>query len=136
MKAPFPPQLHYRADLDVFVVCWTTDSNLLELQAEHEAALAAGRAHGTSRWLLDIRFRPAPSAQATHWVAFDWLPRAAAALAPACPRFAYLMSAALGVAARTDPALLPSLHAVTRPGLPFELCLFNDEAAALRWLTA
>lgn len=136
MKAPFPPQLHYRTDLDVFVVCWATDANLLELQAEHEAALAAGRAHGTSRWLLDIRYRPAPSAEAARWVAFDWLPRAAAALAPACPRFAYLVSAVRARALRTDPALLPSVHEVFRPGLPYKLCLFEDEAEALSWLTA
>ena len=129
-------QLLYRSDLDLLTVRWLADSPLSELQAEYDAVLATDQARHTGRWLLDVRRRPIPTAEATQWVTYDWLPRAAAALAPAQLRLAYLISPSRKEVPRTDTTLRPTVQDTLAPKRLYTLSLFADEGEAVRWLTA
>lgn len=129
-------QLLYRPDLDLLTARWFAEVPLPQLQTEHEAVLRAGQQHGTARWLLDVRRRDVPTAEAAEWVTYDWLPRVAAAMAPTRLRLAYLISPARGEALRTNPALQTSVQDALAATCPYELRLFGDEGEAVRWLIA
>ncbi len=127
-------QLTYRPDLDLLTGRWFADSPLPELREEYAAVLAAGLAHGTTRWLLDVRRRDLPSEEAANWVSFEWLPRAAAACTQPL-RLAYLVSALRAEAVRSDGRLLASVHEALDLPQPYVLQLFRDEGEAVAWLT-
>lgn len=129
-------QFCYRSDLGFFMVHWLADSTLPTLQAEYEAVLANEDAHRTERWLLDVRQRPTPTIEAANWVTYNWLPRAAAALAPARLRLAYLISAEQAEFIRTDPALQANIQDALAPNRHYDIHLFGEEAEALHWLIA
>ncbi|WP_210522004.1 hypothetical protein [Hymenobacter terricola] len=134
MSSPSSLQLTYRADLDVLTARWFVPSAFPQLQQEYAAVLAAGLAHGTSRWLLDVRRTPTPSAEATHWVTAVWLPRAAGQVARPL-HLAYLLSPQRTAAIFTDAGAHAQVEQVLAPGQSFQLQLFGDEGAAVRWLT-
>jgi len=127
-------QLIYRSDLDLLTARWLTDSTLLNIQAEYEALLAAGQTHATGRWLLDLRRRPIPTADVAQWVMYDWLPRAAASMAPVRLRLAYFISPGRRDAMRTDASLYARMKDALDPEQPYDLQLFSDEGEAVGWL--
>ena len=135
MSPPSSLQLAYRPDLDMLTARWFTESDLPQLQEEYAAVLAAGLAAGTTRWLLDVRRRDVPTAEAAHWVSFEWLPRAAAQVGGPL-RLAFLISPLRAEALRTAANLQPSVRAVLDSPQPYQLQTFGDEGAAVTWLVA
>ncbi|HLK97670.1 MAG TPA: hypothetical protein VK364_07880 [Hymenobacter sp.] len=129
-------QLIYRPDLDLLAARWLTDSTPLNIQAEYEALLVAGQTHATGRWLLDLRRRSIPAAEVAQWVTYDWLPRAAAAMAPIRLRLAYFISPGRRDALRTDASFYASAQEALAPERPYDLQLFSDEGEAVSWLLA
>jgi hypothetical protein len=124
------------ADLGVFFVRWLTEAQLPMLQLEYEAILAAEPARRTGRWLLDVRQRPTPDIEAANWVTYNWLPRAATLRAPDQLCVAYLVSPQRAEALVNDPELQESLHDAMAPNRFYNMALFSEESAAIRWLSA
>jgi hypothetical protein len=129
-------QLVYRPDLSLLTARWLDDSVLPTIQAEYEAVLAAGKRHATGRWLLDLRRRPIPNADVSQWVIGDWLPRAAATMAPIRLRLAYFISPSRDEALRNNKALYSSMQDALSPSQPYDIHLFGNEAEAVCWLLA
>jgi hypothetical protein len=129
-------QVLYRPDLDMLIVRWLTDEALPDYQGEYSALLAAGLAHHTRRWLLDIRRRPAPPVEATQWVIAEWLPQVVATLAPERLRLAFLVSPTRATTLRTETVSAPTVRYIQGPDCAYDLRLFTEEGEATRWLTA
>ncbi len=132
------PQLTYRPDLHVVIGRWLNDYDPADhdfagLRAEYDRVLAACRAHGTTRLLLDIRRRNDPTEAVTRWFSQQWLPEAVAAVAPARLRLAYLSSPQRFELLRTNSRIGGHLQeALACP--TYDMELFDDEGAATRWL--
>jgi hypothetical protein len=120
-------QLAYLPDLDVLAVRWLADSHLSWLAAVH--------LHGTARWLLDVRRRPSADPEASHWVVFEWMLRAAATF-QARLRLVVLASPQRIELVRTEPTLQVSAREALRESRSYYLRLFADEAAVITWLTS
>ena len=128
-------QLAHLPALNVLAVRWLADSNLPLLAAEYEQALTAGLLHDTARWLLDVRRRPTADPEASRWVVFEWLPRAATTF-PTRLRLTVLASPQRMELVRTEPALQVSVREALRESRSYDLRLFTDEAVAVAWLSA
>jgi hypothetical protein len=129
-------QVLYRSDLDILIVRWLTEEELPNFREEYSALLAAGQAHHTRRWLLDIRRRPAPPVEATQWVLAEWLPQVVAALAPERLRLAFLVSPTRATTLRTETVSASTVSYIQGPDCAYDLRLFTEEGEATRWLTA
>ena len=137
MATPSSLEISYDPEQDVCTVRWLTDSTMPNLQAEYEAVLTAGPARRTARWLLDVRRRPLPTIETANWLNFNWLPRAAGLLAPAQLCVAYLMSSDRAKALAADSVLQSNLNdTLAAPDHYYQIGLFEDEDAAVRWLLA
>ncbi|MGY3089411.1 hypothetical protein ACVWYF_002459 [Hymenobacter sp. UYAg731] len=128
-------QLAYRPDLDVLTARWSFDPAPAQLRQDYEDLLAAGLAHGTARWLLDLRRRPTVQLVLAHWVTNDWLPRVAAQ-APAGLRMAFLLTPQRDEFQRADPAIAATVQTILVRPEPYTIQLFHDEGPAVHWLTA
>ena len=136
MVVPADFQLTYRPDLAVLVARWYTDSTFPALQSQYAALLAAAHQHGASRVLLDIRRRNATDEEASRWFAYEWLPQAAATVAPCRLRLAFFIAPARAAALRIDDTVRPHLaYAMSQP-TSHDLNVFEDEGEATRWLMA
>jgi hypothetical protein len=126
--------LVYRPDLRLLAVRWLRAVSYQELQTGFQAALALGTAHRATRWLVDVRRRTELDAASSTWVANYLLPEAAAALAPAPLRVAYLLSPLRAQELRRDAGLRAATAASQAAAQPYRLATFIDEGAAVQWL--
>lgn len=136
MPIPDTLTLAYRPDLAVLTVRWLTDSQAGVLRTEYDAVLLAADTRCSPRWLFDVRRRPTADAEATRWVSADWLPRAVAVAAPARLRLAYLVTPARDEFLRLNPPLRTAMETTLAAANPYDVAVFADEGAAMRWLLA
>lgn len=142
MSAPVPAptadylDLSYRPDLRVLTVRWLRAVTFAELQLGFRAAAAEAEAHQAALWLVDVRRRTELDAASSGWVALELLPDAAARLAPATLRVAYLLSPMRAQELRRDAGLREASAASRAPERPYQLATFIDEGPAVRWLLA
>ena len=129
-----PLDLVYRADLGVLVVRWLRDVTFEELQAGFQAAATLAHAHGSSRWLVDVRRRTLLDGFQSEWVAQKLLPQTAAALAPAPLRVAYLLAPVRFSDIRVQPAPLPVPAFGPDLSSTYRLRTFSEEGPAMQWL--
>jgi hypothetical protein len=127
--------ISFRPDLKVMVVRWHTHVPMEVVQADYAQMLAAAEASGFSDWLLDVRRREKVTGELSAWVSLEFNPHAVARLAPRRLRMAVLSSPALTEAYRTDPDQKKYVAYSTDPARPYDIRLFNDEGAAMSWLT-
>ena len=127
-------EIEYRAEQDLLSVRWLSDLSLPQMQAEYEALLVLESARRTVRWLLDIRQCPIPTIESANWVTLNWLPRAAALMAPAHLCVAYIISSERAEALATDPDLAATVQDALAPNRHYHLGLFRQEEEAVRWL--
>ncbi|MBH8559016.1 hypothetical protein [Hymenobacter negativus] len=126
--------ISFRPDLRVMVVRWHSHATFEEVQADYAQMLAAAEEHGISDWLLDVRRRNKIPADLSDWVTNVFYPQATQRLAPRRLRMAVLNSPALTEAYTSDPAQNKYVAYVLDPARPFDIGLFEDEGAAMRWL--
>lgn len=124
----------YHPELLLLEVRWLADSDGPGLQAEYESLLNAEPAHEAMRWLLDIRCRPTPTLEMANWVTLNWMPRAAARLAPQRLCVAYVISPQRAEALAADPELQANLADALAPNRLYHMALFGDTATARQWL--
>lgn len=134
MLAPASVALQYRPDLRLLVARWLDESDPARLPNEYAAILAGVREHAAGRLLLDLRRRSTPNPEGAAWVVAAWLPQLVAALAPQRPRLAYLVSPLRAQALRDNDSLRATAQTATSRQHGYDLALFDDEGAALRWL--
>lgn len=127
-----PELLHltYRADLEVLIGRWGYQANEAELPAEYARLEAAALAHGSGRWLQDIRRRSLNYPETSRWLLVEFFPSMARRLGGQL-RVAYLVSPALQAHIYAEPNFVP-LEAYA--GRPFAVGFFGDEGAAIEWL--
>lgn len=125
----------FRPDLQVMVVRWHSHASFEAVQADYAQMLAAATAHGFSSWLLDVRRRHKIPPDLSAWVSNVFYPQATQRLAPHRLRMAILSSPALTEAYTTDAEQKKYVDYVMDPAQPFDVGLFNDEGAAMRWLS-
>ena len=121
IELPFR-SISFRSDLQVMVVRWHTYAPLEVVQADYELMLVAAEERGICDWLLGVRRRDKVTPELSAWVSHEFYPQATQRLAPRRLRMAVLNSPALTEAYVMDPAW------------PFDIGLFDDEGAAMRWL--
>ncbi len=126
--------ISFRLDLQVMVVRWHSHAPLEVVQADYAQMLVAAEAHGISDWLLDVRRRDKVTPELSAWVSKDFYPQATQRLAPRRLRMAVLNSPALNQAYVLDPDQKKYVDYVMDPARPFDIGLFDDEGAAMRWL--
>ncbi|MGY3090565.1 hypothetical protein ACVWYF_003620 [Hymenobacter sp. UYAg731] len=126
--------ISFRPDLGVMVVRWHSHASFEVVQADYAHMLAAAEEHGISNWLLDVRRRDKIPADLSAWVTNVFYPRATQQLAPRRLRMAVLNSPALTEAYTSDPDQKKYVTYVMDPARPFDISLFEDEGAAMRWL--
>ncbi|RTQ45278.1 hypothetical protein EJV47_25710 [Hymenobacter gummosus] len=126
--------LAYRADLRLLTVRWLRAVTPREVETGFRAALALGTAHRATRWLVDVRRRTELDAASSTWVAQHLLPEAAANLAPAPLRVAYLLSPMRAQELRRDAGLRQAAATAQAPEQPYRLATFIDEGPAVQWL--
>ena len=127
--------IFFRSDLQVMVVRWHTHASFEVVQADYAQMLAAAEAHGISSWLLDVRRRHKIPVDLSAWVSNEFYPQATLRLAPRRLRMAVLNSPALTEAYTADPEQKKYVDFVMSPARPFDVGLFDDEGAAMRWLS-
>jgi len=125
--------LSYRPDLGVLNIRWLRSVSFGEMQQGFQAALREGQQQAT-RWLVDVRRRTELEADSSQWVARQLLPQAAAQVAPAVLRVAYLLSPARAELLRSNEALREATTAAQAPTQPYRLQTFLDEGPAVQWL--
>jgi hypothetical protein len=128
--------ISFRPDLQVMVVRWHTQAPLDVVQADYDRMLASAEASGLSEWLLDVRRREKITAELSDWVTNTFYAEAVAYLAPKRLRLTVLSSPALSEAYRSDSAQKQYVAYVLGPSRPYDVALFEDEGAAMRWLCA
>ena len=116
------------------VVRWHSHAPLEVVQADYAQMLAVAQAHGISDWLLDVRRRDKVSLELSAWVTEMFYPQATRHLAPRRLRMAVLNSPALTEVYVSDPDQKKYVDYVLDPARPFDISLFDDEGAAMRWL--
>ncbi|GAB3868478.1 hypothetical protein GCM10028824_13480 [Hymenobacter segetis] len=126
--------ISFRPDLRVMVVRWHSHAAFEVVQADYAQMLAAAEEHGISDWLLDVRRRDKIPADLSDWVTHVFYPQATARMAPRRLRMAVLNSPALTEAYTSDPDQRKYVAFVMDPARPFDMNLFEDEGAAMRWL--
>lgn len=136
MTSPLNVKTTYNAHQNLFAVRWQAELSLPTLQDEYEALLAEATSRRAVRWLLDVRQRPTPSIEAANWVTLNWLPRAAALVAPTRLSVAYVISSQRAEALALDPELVANVNDVMAPNRHYQLALFGTEDEALGWLLA
>lgn len=128
--APELLQLSYRPDLDILIGRWGYQPAPAALPAEYERLTAAALAHGTRRWLQDIRRRTLNDPDISHWLLTEYFPLMAQRLGGRLG-VAYLVSPALQAHILADPAFVPL---AAYEGRPFAVGFFGDEGEATKWL--
>ena len=126
--------ISFRSDLQVMVVRWHSHAPLVVVQADYARMLAAATEHGVTDWLLDVRRRDKVSLDISAWVTEVFYPQATRQLAPHRLRMAVLNSPALTEVYLSDPDQKKYVDYVLDPARPFDIGLFDDEGAAMRWL--
>jgi hypothetical protein len=126
--------ISFRPDLQVMVVRWHSHAAFEVVQADYAQMLAAAEEHGISDWLLDVRRRDKIPADLSDWVTHVFYPQATERMAPRRLRMAVLNSPALTEAYTSDPDQKKYVTYVMDPARPFDIGLFEDEGAAMRWL--
>ncbi|AIZ63913.1 hypothetical protein PK28_09860 [Hymenobacter sp. DG25B] len=124
--------IDYRPDLHLLTLRWLRDVTFSELQAGFQAAHAAARTAGATRWLIDVRRRLEMDAVPSTWVANQLLPVVAAEL-PGTLQVAYLLAPARHEAIQTVPNLKNAVLQAQAPSQPYRLQVFIDEGEAVRW---
>ena len=127
--------ISFRTDLQVMVVRWHSHASFEVVQADYAHMLAAAEERGISDWLLDVRRRNKIPADLSAWVTNVFYPQATQRLAPRRLRMAVLNSPALTKAYTSDPDQKKYVSYVMDPARPFDIGLFEDEGAAMRWLS-
>ena len=96
--------------------------------------LAVTEAHGISDWLLDVRRRDKVSPELSAWVSKDFCPQATRRLPRAgCAWPCSIRRPSPKPTCRT-PTRKKYVDYVLDPARPFDIGLFDDEGAAMRWL--
>ncbi|MDQ2772373.1 MAG: hypothetical protein M3Y54_17955 [Bacteroidota bacterium] len=126
--------ISFRPDLLVMVVRWHTHAPLGVVQADYEQMLVAAEERGISDWLLDVRRRDKVTSDLSAWVTDKFYPQAVLRLAPRRLRMAVLNSPALTEVYVSDPDQKKYVDYVMDAARPFDISLFDDEGAAMRWL--
>jgi hypothetical protein len=119
----------------ILVGRWLANASLSESQAHYEVMLAAEAAARTTQWLLDLRLAPTPPPELANWIAYNWIPRAAARTAPRLLRLAFLLSEQRARAVQADAALDLAVEDLLVPARTYDAALFLDEDGALAWLS-
>jgi len=124
--------LDYRPDLGILIGRWLHDLPPPELQATYEVMLAEARARANCRyWLLDLRRRPVKEVDLNVWISEQFTPVIAAdmggALFTAC--LVGPEQRAIVEGTRMSNYLRQAADLESYP------CFFDDEAAAVTWLT-
>ena len=123
-------QLTYRPDLEVLIGRWGYQADEAELPAEYARLEAAALAHGSGRWLQDIRRRSLNYPDTSRWLLAEFFPGMARRLGEQL-RVAYLVSPALQAHIYAEPNFVPLEAYAERP---FAVGFFGDEGAAIEWL--
>ena len=134
MTTPASLEIEYHAEQNLLSVRWLSNSSLPAMQAAYEALLALEPARRAARWLLDIRQCPIPTIESANWVTLNWLPRAAALMAPALLCVAYVISSERAEVLGSDPDLAATVQDALAPNRHYHLGLFRHEEEAVRWL--
>ncbi|GAA4035168.1 hypothetical protein GCM10022409_19710 [Hymenobacter glaciei] len=116
------------------VVRWHTHAQLEVVQADYGHMLDAAVEAGVYDWLLDVRRRDKVTAELSGWVSQVFYPAATQRVAPHRIRMAVLNSPALTEAYVSDPDQKKYVAYALDPARPYDIGLFDDEGAAMRWL--
>lgn len=128
--APELLQLTYRPDLEVLIGRWGYQPDPAALPAEYERLTAAALAHGTRRWLQDIRRRTLNDPETSRWLLADYFPSMAQRLGGRLG-VAYLVSPTLQAHILAESTFVPL---AAYDGRPFAVGFFGDEGEATNWL--
>jgi hypothetical protein len=135
MNTSSPLALSYRPDLNVLTVHWPAGNDLATLQPTYESLLRSESVGRTAHWLFDVRRAPVPSPELVNWIATNWLPRAAARVAPDHLRLAYLILPRQLREGRADLSLYATIRdQVAAAATTARTSLFIDEGPAVGWL--
>jgi len=114
-------ELRYRPDLQLLVARWRRPVSAAELRQGYRATLQLARQVSCPFWQVDLRSRNAPDAADRHWLATEFLARAAQRLAgPVC--LGYLLS----------PRLLAEMGGPTASSN--QVAFFAEEGPLTAWL--
>lgn len=117
----------------LLTVRWPIIISQASLKAQYEYLLQVAPVRQASRWLLDIRQCPVPNIETANWITLNWLPRAAAMLAPARLCVAYVVSDQRAEALAA-PELSANIRDAMAPNRLYHLGVFGTEPEAVRWL--
>ncbi|UOQ53286.1 hypothetical protein [Hymenobacter cellulosivorans] len=126
--------LSFRSDLGILTIRWLRTVTFEELHHGFTLALSMAEEQQTAHWLVDIRRRTELDASSSAWVAQQFLPEAAASLAPASLHVAYLLSPARAELLQQDTSLRAASAAAQAPSQSYRLQTFIDEGPATDWL--
>ncbi|GAB3868900.1 hypothetical protein GCM10028824_14970 [Hymenobacter segetis] len=126
--------LAYHESLDAVLLRWLGPYTPAEARKSYQAALALARRHCCARWLLDARSTGPLNLEVAAWLTHEFLPMAAARLAPHPLRLAVICSLARFQQLHTDPTVAAAVGAALAEERPYQAGLFYDEGAAVAWL--
>ena len=128
--------LVYHTGLHAVVLRWLVPGTLAEERASYVAALVLAQQYGCASWLLDSRLAGPIDAGVAQWLVHEFLPLAAARLAPTRLRLAVVSSLARLAQMQTDAAVAPVVAHALAQERPYEAGIFYDEGSAVAWLMA
>lgn len=126
----------FRPDLEILIVRWHTDAELVLLQEDYHAMLAVAREHECARWLLDVRRREGSDPALSAWASQTFYPFASQQVVPQLLCLAILTATHVYERFADDPAQRQYVDYMLAEERPFLARMFDDEGEAVRWLQA
>lgn len=128
--APDFLSLAHRSDLDFLVARWLRPVSGEETRWGYQLILEAAQQCSCPYWLLDGRRRQPADADTTRWGLEEFFPQLAGKMGrPVC--MSQLLSPDYQQLTEELPAFQAADHDPTRT---YQMCRFNDETRAVRWL--